>query len=76
MRLLCVSDLHGDAEALAAVASTAERRGYSRLVVAGDLCFPGPQPLETWRRLVRHQALCVQGPVSYTHLTLPTTERV
>lgn len=61
MRLLCVSDLHGDAEALAAVLATAERRGYSRLVVAGDLCFPGPQPLETWRSLVRHQALCVQG---------------
>lgn len=61
MRLLCVSDLHGDAEALAAVLATAERRGYSRLVVAGDLCFPGPQPLETWRTLVRHHALCVQG---------------
>jgi predicted phosphodiesterase len=61
MRLLCVSDIHGDADALAAVLATAERRGYGRLVVAGDLCFPGPQPLETWRRLVQHGAACVQG---------------
>lgn len=61
MRLLCLSDIHGDADALAAVLATAERRGYSRLVVAGDLCFPGAQPLETWRRLVRQGALCVQG---------------
>ncbi len=61
MRFLCLSDVHGDADALAAVLATAERRGYSRLLVAGDLCFPGQAPLETWRRLVQHQAVCVQG---------------
>ena len=61
MRLLCISDIHGHAAALAAVMATAERRGYSRLLVAGDICFPGPSPLETWRRLARVNALCVQG---------------
>jgi predicted phosphodiesterase len=61
MRLLCISDIHGHAEALAAVLATAERRGFGRLLVAGDLCFPGPEPLETWRRLVSANALCVQG---------------
>ena len=61
MRLLCISDVHGHEDALAAVLATAERRGYQQLVVAGDLCFPGPAPLETWRRLVRAKALCVQG---------------
>ncbi len=61
MRLLCISDIHGHQDALAAVLATAERRGYQRLLVAGDLCFPGPAPLETWRRLVRADALCVQG---------------
>lgn len=61
MRLLCISDLHGHADALAAVLATAERRGYDKLLVAGDLCFPGPEPLETWRRLVRAQAICTQG---------------
>lgn len=61
MRFLCISDIHGHEEALAAVLATAERRGYQRLLVAGDLCFPGPRPLETWRRLMRANALCVQG---------------
>lgn len=61
MRLLCLSDIHGHHDALAAVLATAERRGYQRLIVAGDLCFPGPAPLETWRRLMQANALCVQG---------------
>lgn len=61
MRLLCISDIHGHADALAAVLATAERRGFARILVAGDLCFPGPKPLETWRRLTQAQATCVQG---------------
>lgn len=61
MRLLCISDIHGHADALAAVLATAERRGYDKLLVAGDLCFPGPQPLETWRRLTQAGAVGVQG---------------
>jgi predicted phosphodiesterase len=61
VRLLCISDIHGHADALAAVLATAERRGYSKILVAGDLCFPGPKPLETWRRLTQANAVCVQG---------------
>jgi predicted phosphodiesterase len=61
VRLLCISDIHGHEGALAAVLATAERRGYTHLLVAGDLCFPGPKPLETWRRLVSAKAICVQG---------------
>lgn len=61
MRLLCLSDIHGHAGALSAVLATAERRGYARLLVAGDICFPGPEPLATWRRLSQLQAVCVQG---------------
>jgi predicted phosphodiesterase len=61
MRLLCISDIHGHADALAAVLATAERRGYTRILVAGDICFPGPNPLDTWRRLTQAQATCVQG---------------
>lgn len=61
MKLLCISDIHGHADALAAVLATAERRGYTKLLVAGDLCFPGPAPLETWRRLTQAGAICVQG---------------
>jgi len=61
VRLLCVSDIHGHAEALGAVLATAERRGYTHLLAAGDLCFPGPKPLETWHRLQHARAVCVQG---------------
>src|SRR5262245_52540647 len=61
VRLLCISDIHGPADALAAVLATAERRGYTKILVAGDLCFPGPKPLETWRRLMQAGAVCVQG---------------
>ena len=61
MRLLCISDIHGELSALQAVLATAERRGYHKILVAGDLCFPGPEPLETWRTLARLQAICVQG---------------
>ena len=61
MRLLCISDIHGDARALGAVLALAERTGYARLLVAGDLCFPGPAPMEVWRRLTQAGATCVQG---------------
>lgn len=61
MRFLCISDLHGNAQALQAVLAAAERRGYARLLVAGDLCFPGPAPLATWRLLMTANATCAQG---------------
>src|SRR5262249_11643125 len=61
MRLLCVSDIHGHLDALAAVLATAERRSFNKLLVAGDIVFPGPQPLDTWRRLVAAGAVLVQG---------------
>ncbi|MCA9625473.1 MAG: metallophosphoesterase family protein [Myxococcales bacterium] len=61
MRFLCLSDIHGHADALSAVLATAERTGYTRVLVAGDICFPGPAPLSTWRRLNQLQARCVQG---------------
>ncbi len=44
VRLLCLSDVHGHADALAAVLATAERRGYDRIIVAGDLCFSRARP--------------------------------
>ncbi|HEU4409015.1 MAG TPA: metallophosphoesterase family protein [Polyangiaceae bacterium] len=61
MRFLCISDLHGHADALRAVLRAAEARGYARLLVAGDLCFPGPDPLGTWKLLMAAGATCVQG---------------
>ncbi len=61
MLLLCVSDIHGQLDALRAVMATAERRSFHRLLVAGDIVFPGPEPLETWRRLSAAGAVMVQG---------------
>jgi predicted phosphodiesterase len=61
MRFLCVSDIHGHARALEAVLKEANDYGWDQLVACGDLCFPGPQPLEVWKTLVHHRALCVQG---------------
>jgi len=61
MLLLCISDVHGHLDALRAVLATAERRAFHKLLVAGDLVFPGPEPLETWRRLTAAGAVIVQG---------------
>ncbi|MDB4942482.1 MAG: Diadenosine tetraphosphatase [Labilithrix sp.] len=61
MLLLCVSDIHGHLDALRAVLATAEKRSFHKLLVAGDIVFPGPEPLETWRRLSAAGAMMVQG---------------
>src|SRR5579872_3399621 len=61
MLLLCLSDVHGDLDALRAILATAERRSFHKLLVAGDIVFPGPEPLETWRRLSAANAVMVQG---------------
>jgi predicted phosphodiesterase len=68
MLLLCISDIHGNLDALRAVLATAERRSFHKLLVAGDLVFPGPtaeyvpgHSLEVWRRLAAANAVLVQG---------------
>jgi predicted phosphodiesterase len=61
MLLLCLSDLHGDLDALRAVLATAERRSFHKLLIASDIVFPGPEPLEIWRRLSAAGALISQG---------------
>lgn len=70
MILLCLSDIHGDVDALSAVFATAERRSFHKLLVAGDVVFPGPSPLETWRRLTSAGALMVQGVTDRALVTL------
>ena len=61
MLILCVSDIHGNLDALRAVLATAEKRSFHKLLVAGDIVFPGAEPLETWRRLSAAGAVMVQG---------------
>lgn len=76
MLLLCLSDIHGHAGALSAVLAAAERRAWTRLLVAGDMVFPGPEPLETWRRLVAAGATMVQGLTDRAIVTLDPDEIV
>ncbi len=61
MLFLCISDIHGHLDALRAVLATAERRNFHKLLVAGDIVFPGPEPLEVWKRLNAAGAVMVQG---------------
>ena len=62
MRFLCVSDIHGHAAALQKVIREADQmETWDVLVAAGDHLFPGPAPLDTWKLLLEHKALCVQG---------------
>lgn len=61
MRFLCISDIQGNARALDRILAEGKARGYDQLIVCGDLCFPGPEPLRVWKTLVEHNALCVQG---------------
>jgi predicted phosphodiesterase len=74
VRFLCLSDVHGDADALAAVLREGRDRGYDQLVVCGDLLFPGPKPLDTWKLLLDQKALCVQGVSDRALATLDPDE--
>ena len=61
MRLLCISDIHGNAKALERALAIGQMHGCGKVLVAGDLCFPGPEPLRCWMLLTAHRAQCVQG---------------
>jgi predicted phosphodiesterase len=74
MRLLCISDIHGHVGALSAVLAMAERHSFHKLLVAGDIVFPGPEPLETWRRLTSAGAVMVQGVADKAVATLDPSE--
>lgn len=76
MLFLCISDIHGHASALSAVLAAAERRAWTRLLVGGDVVFPGTEPLETWRRLVAAGATMVQGLTDKAIATLDPDEIV
>lgn len=74
MIYLCVSDIHGNLDALRAVLATAEKRSFHRLLVAGDIVFPGPDPHEVWRRLTAAGAVMVQGVTDKAITTLIADE--
>ena len=75
MRILCLSDIHGNHDALAAVLVATAQHAFGKVLVAGDIVFPGPQPLETWRTLTELSAVMVQG-VSDKALAMLDPERI
>ncbi len=56
-----ISDVHGNLEALNAVLEETQRRGATRVYVAGDLLSGGADPLGVWRKLTEVKAMCVRG---------------
>ena len=70
MRFLCLSDIHAYADALRAALTLGHEYTCNRVLVAGDLCFPGPDPLATWKLLTTAQAVCTQGLVDRALATI------
>lgn len=60
-RFLCLSDVRGDLAALAVVLAAGDRYGCERTLVAGNHCFPGPDPLAVMQTLMRVKATMVRG---------------
>lgn len=59
--LLALNDIRGDLDALEAVLREVEGIELCGVVAAGDHCFGGPHPFETWRRLNGLGATLVRG---------------
>lgn len=60
-RFLCLSDVRGDLAALAVVLAAGDRYGCERTLVAGNHCFPGPDPLAVMQTLLRVGATTARG---------------
>ncbi|MBI5515456.1 MAG: metallophosphoesterase family protein [Deltaproteobacteria bacterium] len=56
-----LADLHGNLLALDAVLQELRDRDVGSIFVAGDLLFPGPDPVGVWKRLQEVGARCVRG---------------
>ena len=77
MKIALLSDIHANRQALDACLQHARAQGAEQFALLGDLVGYGGEPVavvEQVRDLAQQGALCV--PVSYTHLTLPTTPYV
>ncbi|MFK7989179.1 MAG: metallophosphoesterase [Sandaracinaceae bacterium] len=59
--LAFLSDIHGNLEALDAIASDLDRRVVREVYVAGDLLLGGDAPAEVFKRLQQLDAKCIRG---------------
>ena len=72
--LLCISDVHGDRQALEAVLDAARHLRLSGIVAAGDHCLGGPDPFGVWQRLLQLGATMVHGASDLALGTVRTVE--
>lgn len=61
MRILVVSDVHGNCLALETVLADAKRKGFDQIVCNGDMIQGGPQPHETVQLLQEMNCPIVMG---------------
>ncbi len=60
--LLCLSDIHGDLQAVEAVLDAVKHLDLVGIVACGDHVVGGPQPFEVWTRLVSLGVQMTRGP--------------
>lgn len=61
MKLACISDIHGNLQALQAILADIEAQGADELVVLGDVASLGPNPREVIDTLQNRQARFIRG---------------
>ncbi len=61
MRILVLSDVHGNCLALETVLTDAKKKGFDQIVCNGDMIQGGPQPHETVQLLREMKSLIVMG---------------
>ncbi|MEA3345817.1 MAG: metallophosphoesterase family protein [Chloroflexota bacterium] len=61
MRILIISDIHGNMAALEVVLRTADEQGYDRVWCLGDVVGYGPNPNECVAKVRDMEALCIAG---------------
>jgi diadenosine tetraphosphatase ApaH/serine/threonine PP2A family protein phosphatase len=64
MRIIFLTDIHANLEALEAVLYQARRTGYDKLVILGDLVGYGPDPIaviDIVSELIQSGAVCIKG---------------
>jgi putative phosphoesterase len=61
MRIVLISDIHGNLPALEAVLEAIKHQRINRVICLGDVCTLGPQPKEVIARLRTLQCPCIMG---------------
>ena len=61
MKLVLISDIHGNAVALEAVLNDIKNEEYDQVVCLGDVASLGPQPTEVMDMLIKLNPACVSG---------------